>query len=141
LQRNLSTPFLQIYSQPESSEDPSWAESYLEYQFACSAPADADRQGQTVLVAEQYHHGQLDWYSFQHDPTLLLPDKPDAEVPASGLKTEDPMAFIPNPVEFPGMPNLRWWEFEDRKTDFGGIQQHHRPGNAYPGRVRAGIWE
>ena len=32
------------------------------------------------------------------------------------------MTFIPNPVEFPGMPNLRWWEFEDRKTDFGSIQ-------------------
>ena len=114
--------FLRVYSQPESGEDPSWAESYLEYQFACAAPADPDGERQTVLVAEKYHHGQLDWYSFQLDPALQLPDKPDAEIPAASFEAEEPLAFIPNPVEFPGMPNVRWWEFEDRKTDFGSIQ-------------------
>jgi hypothetical protein len=114
--------FLRTYSQPESGEDPSWAESYLEYQFACAAPADPDGERQTVLVAEQYHHGQLDWYSFQLDPELQLPDKPGAEIPAASFEMEEPLAFIPSPVEYPGMPNVRWWQFEDRKTDFGDIR-------------------
>ena len=31
------------------------------------------------------------------------------------------MAFVPTQIEFNGMPNVRWWEFEDRRTDFGSI--------------------
>jgi hypothetical protein len=114
--------FQQTYSQPETGEDPSWADSYLEYQFACAAPADSEGEKQSVLVAEQYHHGHLDWYSFDLDSAIQLPDKPDVDIPTASFALEEPVTFIPNPVEFPGMPNVRWWEFEDRKTDFGGIQ-------------------
>ena len=114
--------FLRTYSQPESAEEESWAPSYLEYQFACAAPADPEGQQQTVLVAEQYYHGRLDWYSFDLDPTLRLTDQPGAEISPPVLEVQEPITFIPNPVEFPGMPNVRWWEFEDRKTDFGSIR-------------------
>jgi hypothetical protein len=114
--------FRRVYSQPEVNDDPSWADSYLEYQFACSAPAGAQGTGQTALFAEQYYHGNLDWYSFDLDPARTLTDKSGANIPAAGVEIEAPLAFIPNPVEFPGMPNLRWWEFEDRQTDFGAIQ-------------------
>jgi hypothetical protein len=110
------------YSQPEPAGDPAWAPAYLEYQFACAAPADPQGQRQTVLVAEQYAHGRLDWYAFDLDPRLQLTDRPDAEIPAPVFEEEEPLAFIPNPVEFPGMPTVRWWEFEDRKTDFGSIR-------------------
>jgi hypothetical protein len=114
--------FLHLYSQPEKTEDASWAESYLEYQFACATPANPEGTQQTALVAEQYHHGRLDWYSFDLDSSVQLADKPGAEIPAAGFESQEPLSFIPNPVEFPGMPNLRWWEFEERKTDFGSIQ-------------------
>jgi hypothetical protein len=33
-----------------------------------------------------------------------------------------PVAFLPTHIEFNGMPNVRWWEFEDRRTDFGSIR-------------------
>jgi hypothetical protein len=114
--------FERTYSQPRSADDPSWADSYLEYQFACAAPADAEGQEQSVLVAEQYHHGHLDWYSFDLDSSLELPDEPGVETVSGGFVEEEPLTFIPNPVEFPGMPNVRWWEFEDRRTDLGNIQ-------------------
>ena len=114
--------FRRTYSQTEDDDDPSWADSYLEYQFACTAPADPQGKLQTVLYAEQYHHGSLDWYSFDLDSAHKLTDKPGIEIPAYGFETEEALTFIPNPVEFPGMPNIRWWEFEDRKTDFGSIQ-------------------
>jgi hypothetical protein len=114
--------FAAMYSQPESTDDPSWADSYLEYQFACAAPADPQGERQTVLTAEQYHNGRLDWYSLDLDTRIQLKDKPAAQIPAATFEQGEPRAFIPTPVEFPGMPNLRWWEFEDRKTDFGSIQ-------------------
>lgn len=114
--------FERTYSQPQAADDPSWADSYLEYQFACAAPADSEGDQQSVLVAEQYQHGHLDWYSFDLDYSLQLSDKPGVEITAGGVVAEEPLAFIPNPVEFPGMPNVRWWEFEDRRTDLGSIQ-------------------
>ena len=111
-----------LYSQPENGENPSWAGSYLEYQFACAAPADPEGTQQTVLAAEQYYQGQLDWYSFQLDPAAQLKDKPDAKIPAPRFELEEARSFIPTPVEFPGMPNVRWWEFEDCRTNFGDLQ-------------------
>ncbi|MBX3082872.1 MAG: hypothetical protein KF716_14630 [Anaerolineae bacterium] len=110
------------YSQPQSTDDPSWASSYLEYQFACAAPATPAGDQQTVLVADQYHQGHLDWYSFDLASQLQLNDKDGANIPAANLKDDEPITFIPTPVEFPGMPNVRWWEFEDRRIDFGSIQ-------------------
>lgn len=114
--------FARIYTQPERTGSPTWAKSYLEYQFACAAPADPEGIQQTVLVAEQYHQGHLDWYSFQIDSAASVEDQPDTEIPAPRFGAEEPRVFIPTPVEFPGMPNVRWWEFEDRRTNFGDLQ-------------------
>jgi len=115
--------FRRVYSLPEDENDSAWSDSYLEYQFAVSAPADERGQRQTVLVAEEYYQGHLDWYAFDLDdsPGANLPDKPGAESPQGGFVVESPISFIPNPIEFGGMPNVRWWEFEDRKTDFGDV--------------------
>jgi hypothetical protein len=113
--------FRQIYNQPESADNEAWVHDNLEYQFMCSAPADELLGGQqTVLVAEQYHQGHLDWYSFDvaADAGIKIGGpgtSPDAVI------VEAPLSFIPGPIEFSGMPNARWWEFEDRKTDLGDI--------------------
>ena len=120
----LSQWFDRVYSQPTALDDAAWANEYLEYQFACAAPADEAGEKQTVLLAEQYYQGHLDWYAFNldADPEARLPDKEGAEIRAATLKVEDPISFIPNAIEFGGMPNVRWWEFEDRKTDFGNLR-------------------
>jgi hypothetical protein len=113
--------FHRVYSQPAAGEPAAWAPPYLEYQFACSAPADKTGATQTVLLAEQYHQGHLDWYSFDIAGAPLR----DAEgVPGSDavLESAAPVTFIPDVVEFGGMPNVRWWEFEDQKTDFGDVR-------------------
>jgi hypothetical protein len=112
-----------VYSTPGELDDPSWHDAFQEYQFAASAPADLSGDQQTVLFAEQYHHGHLDWYSFDLDSAAdaALSDKPEAEIPDEKLQPGEPISFIPNPIEFGGMPNVRWWEFEDSKTDFGNI--------------------
>ena len=30
--------------------------------------------------------------------------------------------MLPVPVAFDGMPDTRWWAFEDRKTNFGNVK-------------------
>jgi hypothetical protein len=115
--------FRRTYSQPEDGDPPNWAESYLEYQFASSAPADTDGQRQTVLVAEQYAQGHLDWYAFDVDAGRdAVPDAAGAEIPEAVLETHPPLSFLPSPIEFGGMPALRFWEFEDRRTNLGDLK-------------------
>jgi len=116
--------YARVYSQPEAGERTAWAPRYLEYQFACSTPADKTGATQTVLVAEQYHHGHLDWYSFDIGSAASVPrrDPEGAAGRAAVLESPPPLTFIPDVVEFAGMPNVRWWEFEDQKTDFGDIR-------------------
>lgn len=113
--------FERVFSAPRAQEKTAWRPSYLEYQFACSAPADSAGEGQVVLKAEEYHQGHLDWYAFDiaSDSTQRLSDVGSA--PAGVLNTPPPISFVVSQIEFGGMPNVRWWEFEDRQTDFGGL--------------------
>lgn len=114
--------FHRLYSQPQTGIEDAWAPSYLEYQFAVSAPEDQSGQKRATLVAEQYHQGQLDWYGFDLDPRGRLEDLAGAEFPENGFAVRAPRAFLPSQIEFNGMPNVRLWELEDRRTDFGSIR-------------------
>lgn len=113
--------FERAYSQPEAAEPSAWADSYLEYQFTCTAPSHPPGSPTTILAAEEYHHGSLDWYSFDLDSERDVQDVTGEGTPPRP-ELEEARTYLPTPVEFPGMPNVRWWEFEDRKTDFGSIQ-------------------
>lgn len=122
---NAEQPFLnwfrRIFSQPGTVDEDAWRPNYLEYQFACAAPSDKEGEGQSVLLAEEYFHGSLDWYAFNLDPDKRLEDGEGVEVPSAVFETPLPISFLPVPLEFGGMPNVRWWEFEDQKTDFGSV--------------------
>jgi hypothetical protein len=113
--------FHRLYSQPATQAEDAWAPPYLEYQFAASAPADAAEAKRTTLVAEQYHQGRLDWFAFDLDRAGALTDGAGGPFPGGNFDVRKPLAFVPTQIEFNGMPNVRWWEFEDRRTDFGSI--------------------
>jgi hypothetical protein len=121
LARDFQRWFQRLYSQPGSPAEDAWAPPYLEYQFASSAPADVTEEKRITLVAEQYHHGRLDWFAFEVDRSGNLEDSPTGEFPGGSFDARKPVAFVPTQIEFNGMPNVRWWEFEDRRTDFGSI--------------------
>jgi hypothetical protein len=109
--------FERLLLQPASGED-AWLPPRLEYQFAASAPLPGGSE--KVYVADAYGQGRLDWYSL--DVAAATP-RPGAVTGAgaTGLPADAPQTMIPIPVSFAGMPNTRWWAFEDRKTNFGDI--------------------
>ena len=70
-----------------------------------------------MLTADSYFQGHLDWYNL---------DSADSRVPErQGRK--DPQASpvqttIPVPINYAGMPNTRWWAFEESRVNFGAVK-------------------
>lgn len=105
------------FYQPQPGQAEAWEPAQLEYRFACSAPAAG---GEKVFTADEYYQGHLDWYSFDIDPMQsTLGGAPLPPGPALGHDTQ---TLLPSPVSFPGMPDTRWWAFEDGKTNFGDVK-------------------
>ncbi len=104
--------------QPESAADHAWRPSYLEYQFSCAAPAAAGPEEQ-VYRADEYYHGGIDWYNLDRDAAT----RQLGETLVVAPPTQAPiiMSFVPGQVSFDGMPNARWWTFEDSKVNLGDV--------------------
>jgi hypothetical protein len=113
--------FEKLYLMPDEGKGNAWLPERLEYQFGCGVP-DGEG-GEKVLTAEGYYQERIDWFSFDWDKSQqTLGDAPGA---ASDLPLEKKyvtQSFIPAPVRFNGMPDTRWWAFEDGKTNFGDIK-------------------
>jgi hypothetical protein len=105
---------------PAHPGEDAWDPQRLEYAFACSAPRRDG--GAKVYVADEYHGGALDWWAFDVDPTRdAIEDGLPADPAEPQPVTEPPRTMVPTAVVFDGMPNTRWWAFEDRRTNFGDI--------------------
>lgn len=103
-----------------SSGKGAWIDEQMEYQFGVSFPEkDGDH---SVLKAEEYYSGDMEWYSFDvaaDEPMEGLAGVANAaELPAI---TENILTVIPTLAKYGGMPNPRWWQFEDGNIDLGSI--------------------
>lgn len=106
--------FEKLFSQPTA--DSAWVPNRLEYQFAASAP---EEMGEKVLVAEEYYQGHLDWHNFDIHPQR----KTLGDAPSDGdVRSSQTLSMLPTQVTFNGMPNTRWWAFEDGRTNFGDVK-------------------
>lgn len=99
----------------EPAADAAWQTAELGYGFAVESASTT--AAPAVLEATAFPGGHLDWYSFDLS----------AGQPASA--PQDP-AFttvnkLPLHVTFRGMPEDRWWDFEDSVTDFGQLDAEH----------------
>jgi hypothetical protein len=113
--------FEKLYLMPANGKGDAWLPERLEYQFACAVP-DGEG-GEKVLTAEEYYQEHIDWFSFDWDKTQqTLGDAPGAASDLPLDKKYVTQSFIPAPVRFNGMPDTRWWAFEDGKTNFGDIK-------------------
>jgi hypothetical protein len=99
--------FEECFDAVPKNQHSSWNHQKLEYQFACSLPED--NADPTLLVADQYASGNLDWYSFDIDKRKNLYSALSSSTSNQGdIKTET-FTFIPTEASFAGMPNNRWW--------------------------------
>lgn len=105
--RELLAQFDGMFSDATAT-NPTWQPTRLEHKF--SLQLTESPTAQTKLLADQFPGGSLDWYSF--DVALPRPTQTERQ---GDLK----QVFIPTPVTFFGMPNVRWWEFEGQEVGFG----------------------
>jgi hypothetical protein len=105
-----------LFSEP--TQDTAWQSQHLDYAFGLGSPTP-DRN--LVLNASEFPGGHLDWYSFSL-ANAQANSAADANPAQVTLTTFD---FMPNHVVFRGMPDSRWWNFEDAVTDFGQIDAEH----------------
>jgi hypothetical protein len=114
LGKTLATLYKNIYHQPLSTTDDSWKPERLEYQFKVTLPETPQQLVQ--LNAEEYYQGHLDWYSFDINPTRQTVRNPILTPPKRVVNS-----YIPTPVQFNGMPNRRWWTFENGTVNLGNL--------------------
>jgi hypothetical protein len=106
--------FERSFLQPTDLQTTAWLPERLEYQLACSTQAgDAEK----VFTAEEYARGRLDWHDFDVD--ARSEGLGDVGLAAPSPRPPLTRTMLPTPVTFDGMPDPRWWAFEDRRTNLG----------------------
>lgn len=100
-----------LFLEPEDPNRDAWRSSKLEYSFSVSAPGDNET---TLYRAEEYASGRLDWYNFSIQEKSNSLDK--------NINKPITKTIMPSQLTFSGMPNTRWWEFEDGNIYFGDIK-------------------
>jgi hypothetical protein len=98
----------------EPIADASWQTPALDYAFGVESAATG---APVVLEADRFYGGHLDWHAFSTSDA-----KPSTSGPAPTYTTFN---FLPLHVTFRGMPDARWWNFEDSVTDFGQLDTAH----------------
>jgi hypothetical protein len=98
----------------EPANDVTWQAKELDYAFAIES-ASTDQS--TVLEADRFGGGHLDWYAFS------LGSAAPSSTPQPPVFVSH--NFLPLHVTFRGMPESRWWNFEDSVTDFGQLDAEH----------------
>ncbi|MFN0248731.1 MAG: hypothetical protein ACKV2T_17715 [Kofleriaceae bacterium] len=104
----------------EASDPPAWQPAQLDYAARVFATQPTTSNfGVVSLSASPDGDGNVAWHALDID-----------HAPVTGLIAGRPFsvtrAVIPAPVRFPGMPNERFWDFEDGRVDFGGLRPDRR---------------
>ena len=111
-----------LFSEPAG--ETAWQSEQLNYEFALGSPA-ADQN--ITLDASEFPGGHLDWYSFNLEQAQAgTASQPNSIAQANPAQvTTTTFDLFPNQVVFRGMPDSRWWNFEDAVTDFGQLDVQH----------------
>ena len=93
-----------------------WNPHRQEYSFAVQAELPVT--GRTVLQADEYTSGRVDWTDFR----AVFGDLGETPAGRGGDPERRPQRRLPTVASFPGMPADRLWAFEDAKVYLGGIE-------------------
>lgn len=104
----------------ERGDAPAWKPARIEYsvELAATGPStDGTSSDGMIFSASPGRDGDFDWFAFDLQSTTSVP------LPKF---VEKRISILPAYVQFRGMPNLRWWDFETNVTDFGAINPQKR---------------
>ena len=103
---------------PIGQTDPAaWRADRLEYALrAVGAAPGGDR---VTLDAHPGRHGEFDWYAFDE-----VGRGPAVDHPTIVLRPT--FSLLPMPVRFAGMPDPRWWNFEDARFNWSDVDIDRR---------------
>lgn len=107
---------------PIGTADPAaWRPSTLDYAVRAFAGNPVVGNAAAVALAgAPDRNGDLAWHAFDADGGAI-PTGVSAPAPTTIQR-----AVIPGPVRFRGMPNERFWDFEDGRVDFGALTPDQR---------------
>jgi hypothetical protein len=107
----------EVFGEIGTSDPPAWDTKVLQYDVRVTGDLPGNAGGEFSVVAAR--DGAFDWFAFD----LVNA----AENQGLGAAQQNPtLNIIPAHVRFRGMPNAKWWDFENNITDFGGIDvQRH----------------
>jgi hypothetical protein len=108
-----------VFGEDQPAPPRAWIPDRLAYDVRISTVPTANGE-QALLTAPRYAEGRLDWYAFDAAPAGATLGAPDGAAPAPEPAIE-PLSFVPTAASFPGMPNPRFWEMEDRRINFGSL--------------------
>jgi hypothetical protein len=104
-----------------ATDPPSWRPERLDHSLnAYVATADGGGTLMTTLRGTPDADGDLEWFAFDQVDEAVPPDVP---APSTTVLEHQ---VIPGLVRFRGMPNQRFWDFEDGRVDFGGLRPDRR---------------
>lgn len=95
-----------------AQDAPAWQPAHLEYAAAVTATTEA---GDATLDVWPGDDGLIDWAAFDLASTT-----------AGASLTATTRTLIPAHVRFKGMPNARFWDFENGTVDFGDVKPDKR---------------
>jgi hypothetical protein len=100
-----------------AADPPAWDPARLAHALDVLGVAPAG--GTVALAADPGGDGDFDWDAFDLR-------EGDASVSGPPPATSSTTSVIPTVVRFRGMPNARWWTFENGAVDFGDIRPEKR---------------
>jgi len=105
-----------------TSDPRSWVPERLDHSLRVYVANTQGEAGSAMktLRASPDADADLEWFGFDETAETVPPDVP--EPVAEAIEQH----VIPGLVRFRGMPNERFWDFEDGRVDFGGLRPDRR---------------
>jgi hypothetical protein len=106
-----------VYGELSTSDATAWRPERLEYD--AQVWATTPEGGNALLDAHPGRFGTFDWFAFDQRGEGA---EPEGDAPPAGCGESVTRSLLPIHVRFRGMPNARWWQFEDGTVDFADIR-------------------
>jgi hypothetical protein len=106
----------EAYGELARTDAAGWRPDRLDYDVELEAATPTG--GRDRLRAHAGLHGEFDWYGLDVVERL----RPEPPAPGTPVAT----SLFPTPVSFAGMPNSRWWQFEDARFNWAALDADRR---------------